>query len=111
VKRCQRGHANPRGAEVCSECGSRNLSMPQSRGKISLWLLMVFGFILPFVALLIVTLGYMYTFAQALIQNPSGLLPQMLTGLGLGLLWLLWVLVSSALRRLLYRSDSDEKRK
>ena len=111
VKRCPRGHANPRGAEVCSECGSRNLSMPHSRGRISLWVLMLFGFILPFVTLLTITLGYMYVFLQAMIQNSSGLLPLMLMGLGLGLLWLFWVLVSSTLRRLLYGSDPDGKRK
>lgn len=100
VKLCPRGHSNPRGAEVCSECGSRNLSTPQQSGKVSIWLLAIFGFILPFLALLIVTLGYMYVFAQAIFQDPSGLLPLMLRGLGLGLLWLLWVYASSALRRL-----------
>ena len=72
---------------------------------------MIFGFILPFLALLIVTLGYMYIFLQALIRNPAGLLPLMLVGLGLGLLLLLWVLLSSALRRLLYGNDSEEMRK
>jgi len=73
--------------------------------------LMLFGFILPFVTLLTITLGYMYVFLQAMIQNSSGLLPLMLMGLGLGLLWLFWVLVSSTLRRLLYGSDPDGKRK
>jgi hypothetical protein len=72
---------------------------------------MLFGFILPFVTLLTITLGYMYVFLQAMIQNSSGLLPLMLMGLGLGLLWLFWVLVSSTLRRLLYGSDPDGKRK
>lgn len=72
---------------------------------------MLFGFILPFVTLLTITLGYMYVFLQAMIQNSSGLLPLMLMGLGLGLLWLFWVLVSSALRRLFYGSDPDGKRK
>jgi hypothetical protein len=85
--------------------------MPQQSGRISIWLLAIFGFILPFLALLIGTLGYMYVFAQAIFQDSSGLLPLMLLGLGLGLLWLLWVLVSSGLRRLVYKSDSDRKRK
>jgi hypothetical protein len=31
VKLCPRGHQNPRGAEVCSQCGSRELSTPQQK--------------------------------------------------------------------------------
>src|SRR5690349_4041653 len=31
VKLCSRLHANPRSAEVCSQCGSRDLSTPQPR--------------------------------------------------------------------------------
>jgi hypothetical protein len=35
VKLCPRLHANPRWAEVCSQCGSRELSTPQP--KVSFW--------------------------------------------------------------------------
>lgn len=31
VKLCPRGHVNPRSAEVCSACGTRDLSTPQPR--------------------------------------------------------------------------------
>jgi RNA polymerase subunit RPABC4/transcription elongation factor Spt4 len=31
VKLCPRAHVNPRGAEVCSQCGSRELSTPQPK--------------------------------------------------------------------------------
>lgn len=31
VKLCPRGHQNPRGAECCSQCGSRDLSTPQPK--------------------------------------------------------------------------------
>jgi len=31
VKLCPRGHQNPRGAECCSQCGSRELSTPQRK--------------------------------------------------------------------------------
>ena len=109
VKLCSRGHPNPRGAEVCSECGSRNLSMPHSHGGILLWLLVVFGLILPFVVLLLITLGYIGIYVQALFQNSSEILPLMLIGFVIGLLWLLWMLGYSALRRSLYKSDSSKK--
>ncbi len=39
VKLCPRQHVNPRGAEVCSKCGSRELSTPQPKIPMSLRLL------------------------------------------------------------------------
>ena len=39
VKLCPRAHVNPRGAEVCSKCGSRELSTPQPKVPMSLRLL------------------------------------------------------------------------
>jgi hypothetical protein len=36
VKLCPRHHANPRFAEVCSQCGSRDLSTPQPKVSL-LW--------------------------------------------------------------------------
>ena len=39
VKLCPRAHVNPRGAEVCSRCGSRELSTPQPKIPMSLRLL------------------------------------------------------------------------
>jgi hypothetical protein len=73
-----------------------------------MWVLVAFGLILPFVVLLILTLAFIGIFVQSMFQNPSGLLPLMLLGLVLGLLWLLGY---SALRRLLLGRDSDRNRK
>jgi hypothetical protein len=101
VKLCPRNHINPRGAEVCSACGSRNLSTPQTRGSARLTLFFIFGLLLPFLGLLVVTLGYAYEFGKVLFSDPSGLLPLMLLGLVLGLFWLLWIALSSSLRRLI----------
>jgi len=41
VKLCPRAHVNPRGAEVCSKCGSRELSTPQPKIPMSLRLLAI----------------------------------------------------------------------
>jgi hypothetical protein len=41
VKLCPRLHPNPRGAEVCSKCGSRELSTPQPKIPMSLKLLAI----------------------------------------------------------------------
>jgi hypothetical protein len=78
---------------------------------VPLWVLTIFGLLLPFAVLLLATSVYIEIFIRALIQNPSGLLPLMLIGFVLGLLWLLWMSGHSALYRLFYGSDTDEKRK
>ena len=41
VKLCPRLHANPRGAEVCARCGSRELSTPQPKIPMSWRLLAI----------------------------------------------------------------------
>jgi hypothetical protein len=80
------------------------------RRKIGLNLFFAFVLLVPFIGLLAGTLIYIGVFVRALFQNPSGLLPLMLLGLVLGLLWLLWILGASALRRLLLGDDTERKR-
>ena len=41
VKLCPRMHVNPRGAQVCSQCGNRELSTPQPKIPMSLRLLAI----------------------------------------------------------------------
>ena len=41
MKLCPRLHSNPRGAEVCSKCGSRELSTPQPKIPMSWRLLAI----------------------------------------------------------------------
>ena len=86
VKLCPRLHPNPRGAEVCSKCGSRELSTPQPMIPMS-WRLL---------ALLVrLGLGLLLFYASlsliiALIRTPE--VRRALVGLGvlLGWLWWLW---------------------
>ncbi len=111
VKLCGRGHINIRAAEVCSTCGSRELSIPQSRPSLKMRIFQFFALFVPFVALLLGTLLYMAVFLKTLFESPSQLLPMMLLGLALGLLWLSWIQLSSWLRRLLFGSGSRDKRK
>jgi hypothetical protein len=111
VKLCGRGHTNIRTAEVCSTCGSRDLSVPQSRPSMKTLIFHVFALFLPFVVLLVLSLAYIAVFVRTLFQNPSGLLSLMLLGLPLGLLWLLWMHFSALLRELLFGRGNREKRK
>jgi RNA polymerase subunit RPABC4/transcription elongation factor Spt4 len=111
VKLCGRGHKNVRAAEVCSACGSRDLSVPQNRPSMKTFLFQVFAMILPFIVLLVLTLGYIFVFLKTLFENPSALLPFMLLGLPLGVLWLIWIFASSMLRELLFGKSSRGNRR
>jgi hypothetical protein len=86
VKLCPRLHPNPRGAEVCSKCGSRELSIPQPMIPMS-WRLL---------ALLVrLGLGLLLFYATlslviVLIRTPE--VRRALIGLGmlLGSFWWVW---------------------
>jgi RNA polymerase subunit RPABC4/transcription elongation factor Spt4 len=86
VRLCPRQHVNPRGVEVCSKCGSRELSTPQPMIPVGLRFLahvvrLVLGLLLLYASLLVLI---------ALISSPR--VQQFLVACGvlLGILWLLW---------------------
>ena len=100
VKLCQRLHVNPRSAEVCSQCGSRDLSSPQPKVSF-LW--RVFGFLV--MVLLGTPLAYAsLLFLLALLREPS--VQEGLVGLGLLLmaLWALWSTIPDWLREVIHHS-------
>lgn len=83
VKLCSRGHQNPRNAEVCSQCGSRELSKPQPKIPMSWRLLALLiqlglGVLLAYVSLSILI---------ALLKTPAFQELIVLTSLLLGGLW------------------------
>ena len=86
VKLCPRLHVNPRGAEVCSKCGSRELSTPQPKIPMS-WRLL---------ALLVrLSLGLLLFYASlylviALLRTPEVQRALVAIGLLLAGLWWLW---------------------
>lgn len=86
VKLCPRLHPNPRSAECCSQCGSRELSTPQPRIPMYLRLLAILarlglGLLLFYASLSVVV---------ALLRNPQ--IQQSLVAFTLLLivLWILW---------------------
>jgi len=86
VKLCPRLHVNPRGAEVCSKCGSRELSTPQPKIPMSWKLLAILvrlgsGLALFYASLCIVI---------ALLRTPEFQKALLAIGLLLGCLWYLW---------------------
>jgi RNA polymerase subunit RPABC4/transcription elongation factor Spt4 len=100
VKLCPRLHVNPRYAEVCSQCGTRDLSTPQP--KVSTWwkalelcIRIVSGILLVALSLLLLVACLKSSVVQA-----------GLVGLGLLLLtlWALWILLPEWFRKLVHHA-------
>lgn len=105
VKLCPRLHANPRFADCCSQCGSRELSTPQP--KVSFWwrvlevlLRVLFGAFLVIFSIMVL---------EELLKSPVVQTGLVLIGLLLIALWAVWAMVPEWLRRLIHRML--EKRK
>ena len=86
VKLCPRLHPNPRNAEVCSKCGSRELSTPQPKVPIALKLLAI---------LIRLGLGLLLFYASlylaiAALQTPQIQKALVALGMLLGCLWWMW---------------------
>ena len=100
LKVCRRGHINPRIADVCSECGSRDLSTPAPRlaltTKLLLWTLTLF----PGVVLLLVSLALIVGFINVLATNGQMLAQLLILTLVVGILWLIWIQFPPFIRQL-----------
>jgi hypothetical protein len=100
VKLCPRRHENPRFAEVCSQCGSRELSTPQP--KVSpVWR------VLEFLARVMVGLLIVYvvlSFVYGLVTTPETGNALTALGLLLGALFILWTMLPDWFKRLVRRS-------
>ena len=99
VKLCPRLHKNPRVAEICSQCGSRDLSIPAP--KQPFWvsfavfvLSLVPGFLLILITLLLIVIGL-----QVLLTNPRMLLSFGFLALAVMALWAIWTKLPLFLRR------------
>ncbi len=102
-KLCPHRHPNPRNAEVCNQCGSRDLSTPHPR--IPLWFspLLVLLSALPGLLLLALTVVFGLGLLHALVSSPQLLFQFMLVGLVLAFLWYLYMHLPHFLRRLISR--------
>lgn len=93
VKLCPRGHANPRAARMCADCGSADLSRPQRKPPLYIRPVLFMLFDLgPGILLLLGLVVYLGFYVHKLLNDPNGLLPLMLIGAGLAFLFYLWIL-------------------
>ena len=113
-KLCPHRHPNPRNAEICSACGSRELSTPHPR--IPFWLSVLLALLsaLPGVLLLSVTVLFCFGLIRAVLVNQQLLFQAVVAGLMLAFLWYLYIHLPHFLRRfftrLFSRSDHDNHR-
>ena len=114
LKLCPRHHPNPRIAEICSQCGSRELSTPQP--KVSVWWRILEWLTRMFVAALLTVLSaiLIFEFLIAVLQSPAGQGAVVVLAILLWVLWWLWTLLPDWFRKLVKRSferrrQSDER--
>ena len=99
VKLCPRRHVSPRFAEVCSQCGSRDLSTPQP--KVSFWW-KVLGFILR-VLLGVLLVLISIAIVLAMLRTPAGQALFLALGFLLATLWALWLMLPEWFRTFIHR--------
>jgi RNA polymerase subunit RPABC4/transcription elongation factor Spt4 len=101
VKLCPHRHVNPRSAEICSQCGSRDLSTPQPRTPLWRAPLLVLLSVLPGVVLVLVSVLFLFGLLNVLLLDQQLPLHLVVVGLFLGLVWWLYLQLPGFLRRAL----------
>ena len=111
-KLCPHRHPNPRNAEVCNQCGSRELSTPHPR--IPLWLAPLVASLsaLPGVVLVVVTVGFAFAVIRTILASQQLMFQAIIAGLMLAFLWYLYLRLPHFLRqfisKLFRRSHRDD---
>lgn len=103
VKLCPRLHTNPRNAEVCSQCGSREFSTPQP--KLTFWarvlvvtVTFVLGAALLYLSLLFVAISLAQILSSADVQSLLACV-----ALLIALLWWIWLQMPQWFRKTIHR--------
>jgi len=113
VKLCPRLHINPRTAEVCSQCGSRDLSVPQPKVPLRVRLLVVLASIVLGLGILYLVLLFVVLFLNQLFTRTDVLGDLVGIGIILALLLWMWALVPLWLRKMMHRllrgKDKDRR--
>jgi hypothetical protein len=113
VKLCPRRHPNPRGAEVCSQCGSRDLSTPQPRVPPHVRLFAFLLSLLPGVLLFLISVLVTFALVSAIVSHPRWLLGFVFLGIAWGVLAWIWsklpLWFRKLVRRLLRRKRNEDR--
>lgn len=100
VRLCPRQHPNPRSAQVCSQCGSRDLSTAHPKKTLAGRVLIVFLQFLPGLLILSLTLLFFAALAVIVIRNEQWLLGRMMClGIWLVFAWIVFLCLPQWLQR------------
>src|ERR1700676_3131019 len=102
VKLCPKLHMNPRLAEACSQCGTRDLSTPQPRVPMRWQLLAVLTQFLSGIFIALLTLLVLLQLLKGFFSNPKIHHSQMILILLLTALWSIWSILPGCFRRAIY---------
>jgi hypothetical protein len=110
VKLCPARHVNPRVAEVCSECGSRDLSSPAPQFPVwhapLLFLLAILPGVVLFLLSLLVLIGILNVVAARQVLEPRFILAVLIVAM----LWSLYMRLPGFLRSLFRSGWRDIRR-
>jgi hypothetical protein len=118
VKLCPRLHVNPRNAEACSQCGSRDFSMPQPKAPLWAPIVQFLLSLVPGLILAVLSIAVFGFFVIELVKRTNLLCVAIPLVIALGFLWWVWSLLPGWFRRAIYRllkrkregHDRSEKR-
>lgn len=99
LKLCPHRHPNPRTAEVCSQCGSRELTTPHPKVPLTVAALLAVLSMTPGVLLLLLTVVFLLAFLRMLFSSPQLMSEFMAVGLIIAILWWLYLQLPNFLRR------------
>jgi hypothetical protein len=102
VKLCPKLHVNPRIAEACSQCGSRDLSIPQPKVPAVWQVLALLIQVLWGVVLAFVSIPFVLRLLVALLTHSEPYDPLIFRVFLVALLWFLWTLLPMLLRWMIY---------
>src|ERR1700733_3859125 len=103
VKLCPRRHVNPRNAEACSQCGSRDLSMPQPRRPAWAPILGLLLSVVPGIFLGTASIVVGVALIVAILQRPAMIVALALLTIPIGILWWAWSQIPSWFRTRIYK--------
>jgi len=99
VKLCPRLHMNPRIAQACGQCGSRDLSTPAPKSPIWISVAVFFLSLVPGLLLFVISLAFVIALIHELFVNPRMLFSFIFLALALTVLWAMWTRLPMSLRR------------
>jgi len=103
VKLCPRLHPNPRIAQACSQCGSRDLSTPQP--KVPMWAKVILFFLpwIPGVVLTVLSVAAAVFCVNQILHSPKMMLAAFFLLIALGFLWWVWAQLPLWFRKAIHR--------